>query len=274
MTPADLAEAVVSAIRAAVDAGDLAVTPPDSVVIERPKNRDHGDYATNAALQLAKPAGRPPRDVAEAIAAHLRTSTSIAAVEVAGPGFLNITLSDAAQGELARLIVAAGSAYGTSDTLSKEKVNLEFVSANPTGPIHLGHTRWAALGDALGRILTAAGADVTREYYLNDAGVQVDRFAESLRAAALGHEAPEDGYVGDYVTAIADRIVAAHPDITTMAEPDALAIFRREGMELMLAEIRKSLAEFGVEFDVYFSEQAMRDKGELDAALASLRAHG
>ena len=264
----------MSAIRAAVDAGDLAVTPPDSVVIERPKNRDHGDYATNAALQLAKPAGRPPRDVAEAIAAHLRTSTSIAAVEVAGPGFLNITLSDAAQGELARLIVAAGSAYGTSDTLSKEKVNLEFVSANPTGPIHLGHTRWAALGDALGRILTAAGADVTREYYLNDAGVQVDRFAESLRAAALGHEAPEDGYVGDYVTAIADRIVAAHPDITTMAEPDALAIFRREGMELMLAEIRKSLAEFGVEFDVYFSEQAMRDKGELDAALASLRAHG
>jgi arginyl-tRNA synthetase len=183
VTPADLADAVVSAIRAAVDAGELAVTAPDSVVLERPKNRDHGDYATNAALQLAKSAGRAPREVAEIIAAHLRESADIDAVDIAGPGFLNIRLSDRAQGELARTVVRAGADYGRSDTLAKLRVNLEFVSANPTGPVHLGHTRWAALGDALGRILTAAGADVTREYYLNDAGVQIDRFAESLRAS-------------------------------------------------------------------------------------------
>jgi arginyl-tRNA synthetase len=274
VTPADLADAVVSAIRAAVDAGDLAVTAPETVVLERPKNRDHGDYATNAALQLAKPAGRPPREVAEIIAARLREIVAIAAVDIAGPGFLNITLSDAAQGELARTIVAAGADYGRSDMLAKEKVNLEFVSANPTGPVHLGHTRWAALGDSLGRILTAAGADVTREYYLNDAGVQVDRFAESLRTTALGEDVADDGYVGDYVNGIATTIVAAHPDITSMPEADALAIFRSEGMAAMLGEIRQSLSDFGVEFDVYFSEQSLHDKGELDAALQSLREHG
>jgi arginyl-tRNA synthetase len=274
VTPADLADVVVAAIRAAVDAGDLAIAAPDSVVIERPKNRDHGDYATNAALQLAKPAGRPPREVAELIATHLRQAPAIESVDIAGPGFLNITLSDAAQGELARTIVTAGADYGTGDSLHKEKVNLEFVSANPTGPIHLGHTRWAALGDALGRILTAAGADVTREYYLNDAGVQVDRFAESLRATALGQDVSDDGYVGDYITSIADRIVAAHPEITSMPEADALAIFRREGMDLMLAEIRQTLSEFGVEFDVYSSEQSLHDKGELDAALERLRSQG
>ena len=180
MTPADLADAVVSAIRAAVAAGELSVVAPDRVVLERPKNREHGDYATNAALQLAKPAGRPPREVAETIAGHLRGSAGVESVEIAGPGFLNIRLSHGAQGELARLIVAQGVEYGRSDVLVKERINLEFVSANPTGPLHLGHTRWAALGDALGRVLGAAGADVTREYYFNDAGSQIDRYAQSL----------------------------------------------------------------------------------------------
>jgi arginyl-tRNA synthetase len=206
VTPAELADVVRSAIRAAVDAGELAVEAPEHVLIERPKNRDHGDYATNAALQLAKPAGRPPREVADIIAARLREAAAIERVDIAGPGFLNIRLSDAAQGELARTIVAAGAEYGRSDTLAKERVNLEFVSANPTGPVHVGHTRWAALGDALGRVLTAAGADVTREYYLNDAGVQIDRFAESLRASVLGEPAPEDGYTGDYIDDIAAAI--------------------------------------------------------------------
>jgi arginyl-tRNA synthetase len=265
---------VTSAIRAAVDAGELAVAAPGHVLIERPKNRDHGDYATNAALQLAKPAGRPPREVADIIAARLRQAAGIDGVDVAGPGFLNIRLSDAAQGEIARTVIAAGVGYGRSDTLAKQRINLEFVSANPTGPVHLGHTRWASLGDSLGRILSAAGADVTREYYLNDAGVQIDRFAESLRAAALGDDAPDDGYVGDYIDEIAATIVGRHPGLTAQPPAEALSVFAAEGMDLMLAEIRRSLAEFGVEFDVYFSEKDMRDRGELDTALAALRDQG
>ena len=274
MTPAELADAVRSAIQAAVSAGDLSVSVPETVAVERPKNRDHGDYATNAALQLAKPAGLPPREVAERIAARLRGDTAVASVDIAGPGFLNITLSDAAQGEIARTVVRAGDDYGRSDSLAKERINLEFVSANPTGPVHLGHTRWAALGDSLGRILTAAGADVTREYYLNDAGVQIDRFAESLRATALGEEVPEDGYVGEYITEIAAAIVAADPEVLTAPAEESLALFAAKGTEAMLAEIQRSLLAFGVEFDVYFSERSMHDKGELDTSLATLRAQG
>jgi arginyl-tRNA synthetase len=274
VTPAELTEVVTAAIRAAVTAGELDVTPPDSVVIDRPKNPEHGDYATNAALQLAKPAGRPPREVAEIIANRLRDDAAIDAVDIAGPGFLNIRLSNAAHGEIARTVVRAGTDYGRSDVLAKERINLEFVSANPTGPPHLGHTRWAALGDALGRVLTAAGADVTREYYLNDAGVQIDRFAESLRASVLGEPVPEDGYTGDYINDIAATIVIRHPGIAALPADEALPIFAADGMELMLAEIAKTLLDFGVEFDVYFSEKAMRDRGELDSALETLRAQG
>jgi arginyl-tRNA synthetase len=274
VTPADLADAVVAAIQAAVASGELAIEPPSSVTIERPKNRDHGDYATNAALQLAKPAGRPPREIAELIAGNLRQAEGVAAVDIAGPGFLNITLAAEAQGQLAGAIVAAGDTYGHSDTLAKQKIDLEFVSANPTGPLHLGHTRWAALGDALGRVLSAAGADVTREYYLNDAGVQIERFAESLLASVRGEAPPDDGYVGDYVNDIAATITARHPDLATRPDDEALAVFAHEGTELMLAEIKRSLSEFGVEFDVFFSEKSMHDKGELDSALATLREQG
>jgi arginyl-tRNA synthetase len=274
VTPDELAAVVVAAIRAAVDAGELAVAAPDSVVIDRPKNPEHGDYATNTALQLAKPAGRPPREVAEIIAAHLRESADIDAVDVAGPGFLNIRLSDRAQGELARTVVRAGTDYGRSDTLAKERINLEFVSANPTGPVHLGHTRWAAVGDALGRVLTAAGADVTREYYLNDAGVQIERFAESLRASLLGEPVPDDGYTGAYINAIAAEIASSHPDLASLPADEALPIFAADGMELMLAEIRKTLSSFGVEFDVYFSEKSLHDRGDLEAAVETLRTQG
>jgi arginyl-tRNA synthetase len=250
------------------------VEAPDTVVIERSKNRDHGDYATNAALQLAKPAGRPPREVAEVIAVRLRESTSVESVDIAGPGFLNITLSNAAQGELARTVVAQGVDYGRSDVLAKERINLEFVSANPTGPVHLGHTRWAAVGDSLGRVLSAAGADVTREYYLNDAGVQVDRYAESLRASARGEAAPADGYVGEYIDGIAATITERHPGLATQPDAESLPVYAREGMDLMLAEIRRTLSDFGVEFDVFFSEQSLHDKGELESALATLREQG
>jgi arginyl-tRNA synthetase len=270
VTPADLADAVLAALRAAVDSGDLAVALPAEVKIERPKVKEHGDYATSLPLQLAKPAGRPPREVAEAIAGPLRATAGVAGVEVAGPGFLNITLDSAAQGELARTIVTAGEAYGRTSTATGHRFNLEFVSANPTGPLHLGHVRWAAVGDALARILEAAGADVTREYYFNDAGVQIDRYAQSLLAASKGEPTPQDGYGGAYIAEIAEQVVARNPGVLDLDSEAAFAVFRRDGLDLMFAEIRRSLADFGVRFDVYFNEKDLHDRGELDAALRRL----
>ena len=274
MTPAELSSAVRAAVQAAVDAGDLAVPVPDDVRVERPKVKEHGDYATSVALRLAKPAGRPPREVAELVAARLRDASGVASVDVAGPGFLNIILDAAAQGELARTVVTAGPAYGTGTTSAGHRYNLEFVSANPTGPLHLGHVRWAAVGDALGRVLEATGAEVTREYYFNDAGVQIDRYAQSLMAAAKGEPTPPDGYGGAYIGEIAAQVVAAAPDVLDRPEAEALAVFRHDGMALMFAEIRRSLADFGVVFDVYFNEKDLHDRGELKAALTRLTDEG
>jgi arginyl-tRNA synthetase len=270
VTPADLSAAVRAAVQSAVDHGDLTVPVPDSVKVERPKVREHGDYATSVALQLAKPAGRPPREVAELVAARLRGADGVSRVDVAGPGFLNVTLDSAAQGELARTVVSAGATYGHSEVNAGHRFNLEFVSANPTGPLHLGHVRWAAVGDALGRVLEATGAEVVREYYFNDAGVQIDRFALSLLAAAKGEPTPPDGYGGAYIGDIAAQVVQEHPAALDQGDEEATALFRREGMALMFAEIRRSLADFGVHFDVYFNEKDLHDKGELDDALKRL----
>jgi arginyl-tRNA synthetase len=272
VTPHQLSAAVLDAVRSAVDAGELVVDVPSTATVERPKNREHGDYATNIAMQLAKPAGRAPRDVAGIIAERLRAVPGIAAVEIAGPGFLNITLDAAAQGELARTIVDAGSRYGHTTVLSGQRINLEFVSANPTGPIHIGGVRWAAVGDALARLLEAAGADVTREYYFNDAGTQIDRFAASLLAAAKGEPTPEDGYGGAYVTEIAQQVLAKHPDI--LDDPDAQETFRVDGVALMFAEIKESLEGFGVHFDVYFNEESLHTSGEIEQAILRLREQG
>jgi arginyl-tRNA synthetase len=274
VTPAELSAAVRDAVRDAVQAGDLPVSVPEQVKVERPRAKAHGDYATSVALQLARPAGLPPREVAEAVATRLRATAGIADVDVAGPGFLNITLDSAAQGELARTVVEAGEDYGRTDTLAKQRINLEFVSANPTGPVHIGAIRWAAVGDALGRVLDAAGAEVTREYYFNDAGSQIDRFARSLLAAARGEQVPEDGYAGAYIDDIAAQVVADQPDILTYDDATAQEAFRVAGVDLMFAEIRNSLADFGVFFDVYFNEKDLHAKGELDDALARLRAEG
>jgi arginyl-tRNA synthetase len=274
VTPDDLSDAVLAAVRAAVDSGELTMPVPESVRIERPKVKEHGDYATSIALQLAKPAGRPPRQVAEAIARQLSEAPGVARVDVAGPGFLNIILDSGAQGELARTVVTAGEAYGRTTTMAGHRFNLEFISANPTGPLHLGHVRWAAVGDALARVLEASGADVTKEYYFNDAGVQIDRYAQSLFAAAKGEPAPEGGYGGEYIGEIAKQVVARHPDVLSFEDDAALAIFRSDGLELMFQEIRQSLSDFGVTFDVYFNEKELHDKGELDAALQRLTAGG
>jgi arginyl-tRNA synthetase len=279
MTPADLALAVAAAVRGAVEAGELPAAASDVLAaepatVERPKVREHGDYATNVAMRLAKPSGRPPRDVADVIANRLRDHPGIDAVDIAGPGFLNIRLSQAAQGELARTIVVAGNDYGTSNELEKERINLEFVSANPNGPIHLGHSRWAALGDSLHRLLEAAGADVTSEHYINDAGVQMLRFGESLLAAACGEPTPENGYAGEYIEEISARIVAGTPGILDLPRDEAVIAFREQGYELMLAEMRDSLHRFGVEFDVWFSERSLHDSGAVQHALDELRKQG
>ncbi len=265
---------MTAALAAVVAAGDLAVDVPVVVTIERPKNRDHGDYATNVALQLAKPAGMAPRAVAELLAVKLSETPGISKVDVAGPGFLNITLDAEAHGALARTVVEAGKGYGHTSTLAGQRVNLEFVSANPTGPLHIGGTRWAAVGDSLGRILEASGAEVAREYYFNDHGAQIDRFARSLLAAAVGDPAPEDGYGGDYIGEIAAKIVAGSPSILELPRDQAQEVFRRDGVELMFTEIKQSLADFGVHFDVYFHENDLHESGAVARAVEVLKQKG
>jgi arginyl-tRNA synthetase len=274
VTPAELSAAVVAAARACVQAGDFAGEPPADAVVERPKNPEHGDYATSIALRMAKTAGRPPHEIAEAIATRLRDIDGVAKVDVAGPGFLNITLAAAALGGLARTIVEAGPSFGRGSSMSGANLNLEFVSANPTGPVHIGAVRWAAVGDALARLLQASGAKVTREYYFNDAGSQIERFARTLREVANGRAVPDDGYSGEYIGEIATEVVRRNPGVLGLPDDEQSEVFRRDGVELMFVEIRESLAEFGVEFDVYFNERDLHDRHELDAALERLRAQG
>ncbi|MEY2945977.1 MAG: hypothetical protein RL243_751 [Actinomycetota bacterium] len=276
MTPADLSAAIVRILVGLQATGALgAGSLPTDVVVERPKNREHGDWATNAALQLAKAFGTNPRALAELMAAELRSVEGVASVDIAGPGFLNITLDAAAAGELAKAILEAGDNYGTGTDLAGQRINLEFVSANPTGPIHMGGTRWAALGDSLARVLIAQGAEVTREYYFNDHGAQIDRFARSLLARARGLEAPEDGYGGAYIGEIADRVLAGTADdILALPDDEAQEKFREYGVELMFGEIRQSLHDFGVDFDVFFHENSLYESGAVERSIERLRELG
>ncbi|MCW2843235.1 MAG: arginine--tRNA ligase, partial [Nocardioides sp.] len=272
MTPEQLSAAIVDVLTTLSTEG--AITLPDgvpaSVTVERPRQRGHGDYATNVALQLAKKAGTNPRGFAELVRARLEARDGIAAVEIAGPGFLNITVAAGAQGVVAAQIVDAGSSYGSSDAFAGEKIDLEFVSANPTGPLHIGGVRWAAVGDALGRIFTMTGAEVTREYYFNDHGAQIDRFSRSLLASAKGEPAPEDGYGGDYIHEIASAVVAKEPQVKNLPDDEAQEVFRAEGVEMMFEEIKRSLHDFGVDFDVYFHENNLHESGAVDRAIARL----
>jgi arginyl-tRNA synthetase len=275
VTPANLAATVLAAAQAVFIARGLDLSAlPAMTSVERPRNPEHGDYASTLALQLSKKVGVPPRELAAALAEELGRQPGIKSVEIAGPGFLNVRLEAAAAGVLARDIVLAGEAYGHTDGLTGQRINLEFVSANPTGPVHIGGVRWAAVGDALARLLRAAGADVGTEYYFNDAGSQIDRFARSLYAAAKGEPAPEDGYAGAYISEIAESIKSHAPDVLNLAEPEALEVFRVQGVELMFAEIRASLDEFGVHFDTYFNEKDLHDRGELQLALERLTEQG
>ncbi|MEY4657202.1 MAG: hypothetical protein RL466_15 [Actinomycetota bacterium] len=261
---ADVLAAIVRAFAVAGFAGRV----PDVITLERPKNREHGDYATSIALQLAKEIGKSPREVASALQAEIAKISGVSSVDIAGPGFINITLNRATQAELVRTILNSKNQYGRGGSLLGVSINLEFISANPTGPLHLGHTRWAAVGDALGRVLSAAGAKVTREFYINDRGRQMDLFGQSVQAAATGQPIPEDGYQGNYIADLAKEVVAANPGISTTEE------FREAAYKVQLAQQQRVLEEFHTHFDVWFSERSLHDSGAVQHGLEKLRAQG
>lgn len=273
MTPAQLSTTIVAALTALADAGALNLPDgiPAEVTVERPRQKGHGDYATNVALQLAKKAGTNPRALGELLAERLRAADGIAGVEVAGPGFLNISVEAGAQGRVAAEVVDAGTSYGHTGTLSGQKVNVEFISANPTGPLHLGHTRWAVLGDAIGRVLAAAGAEVTREFYINDRGVQMNHFADSIIASALGLPKPDNGYAGGYIDDLAKAVEEASPGIFTLPEDERRAAVRAKGYEIQLREQQAQLDGFNTHFDVWFSELSLHDSGSVPDTLQRLK---
>mgnify|MGYP001084514342 CR=1 FL=1 len=283
MNPEDLSAALLAVVRPLAEArrpGSTDGLTAADLPVERPKNRDHGDWASNAALKLAKLVGASPRELATEIAEALTKTEGIESVDVAGPGFINITLDAATAGSLARTIVEAGAAYGTNESQRGNTINLEFVSANPTGPMHIGHTRWAALGDAMGRVLAASGATIVREFYINDAGVQMDRSGRSVHAAAKGEPTPEDGYPGSYVDDLARRVLAEQPDLLDLPADDQLAVARERAYALQLGDLQSSLVKFNVHFDVWFSERTLHAKPAdggpslVDEAVDRLRAQG
>ena len=270
----ELSRVITEAIVRAITSGEIEASLPDTIPLERPKNRDHGDYATSVALQLAKAAGKNPRDVALILQMQIGTTPLISAVDIAGPGFLNFTLNRASQANLVTSIIESGATYGQGNSLAGVRINLEFISANPTGPLHLGHTRWAAVGDALGRVLSAAGADVSREFYINDRGNQMDLFGASLEAAALGKPIPEDGYQGNYILDLAQEVVDANSGIKDLPEPARLIEFRERGYQLQLSQQKKVLDTFGTHFDTWFSERSLHDAGSVEHGIEILRKQG
>ena len=274
-----LAAAISAAIQGAIAQGELPAELSSSpaitnIVLDRPKNRDHGDYATSIALALAKPSGKSPRDVAEIVQRGLQGNSEIAKIEIAGPGFINITLAKASQGAVVNAILNERERFGRVTILSGRKINLEFISANPTGPLHLGHTRWAAVGDALASVLAAGGAEVTREFYINDRGTQMELFGASLRAAARGEARPEEGYQGDYINDLAKLIVAQHPEYLELDEAAGVPAFREAGYALQLQQQKDVLDNFGTHFDIWFSERSLHSGDALSTALNTLKSQG
>ena len=263
-----LSASIQALVVAAIKAGDLSGAAPETITLERPKNRDHGDYATSIALQLAKAAGKNPREVATLLQSAIAALPGVAKVDIAGPGFINITLDRANQAELVRTILTAGDSYGRGTSLNGVAINLEFISANPTGPLHLGHTRWAAVGDALGRVLSAAGAKVTREFYINDRGRQMDLFGQSVQAAAQSQPIPEDGYQGEYIKDLAAVVVAENPGIESVED------FREAAYKVQLAQQQSVLDTFNTHFDIWFSERSLHDSGAVDHGMTKLREQG
>jgi arginyl-tRNA synthetase len=269
-----LAAQIQAALTSLVAEGELQCEIPGSIPLERPKNRDHGDYASSIALAVAKGSGRSPREIAELLKRSLESLTEVAAVEVAGPGFINVTLNRASAAEVVRQILNEGAKFGFGSALAGVNINLEFISANPTGPLHLGHTRWAAVGDALGRVLSAAGASVTREFYINDRGNQMDLFGASVRAAALGQPIPENGYQGGYINDLAAMIVSDDPGIFALSQDEQIVEFRERAYKAQLRQQQQVLEDFGTHFDVWFSERSLHNSGAVEHGLDKLRAQG
>lgn len=269
---ADVRDQVQAIVDNLVASGALSATT--EVNLDRPKSREHGDYTTNAALILAKGAGMNPRDLAELLADRVGELEGIESAEVAGPGFVNIKLSATSQGIIAQRIVEAGASYGRSTELTGRSFNVEFISANPTGPLHLGHTRWAAVGDALARVLAAAGADVTTEFYINDRGIQMDKFGASVMAASHGDPVPEDGYHGSYILDLAAQINREHPEFHSLSPDAQLEAFREEAYALQLQQQKDVLDIFRTHFDVWYSERKLYETGAVDRALTRLRDQG
>jgi arginyl-tRNA synthetase len=277
VTPTELAQVVAAALAQAARDAALPLDPadlPSQVAVERPRQPEHGDWSTNVALRLAKPTGLSARQFADALVPYILAHDAVAQAEVAGPGFINLRLAKAAAGALAKQIVEAGPDYGRGEAERGQVVNLEFVSANPTGPVHLAGARWAAVGDSIARALQAEGAEVVREYYFNDHGAQIDRFAKSLLAAAHGRPTPDDGYGGQYIQDLAQAIVAADPAVLDRPEDEQLEHFRAQGVEAMFAEIKRALHDFGVDFDVYFHEQSLHDSGQVADVIGQLKQSG
>ncbi len=273
MTPAALADLVRStALDVLSNRGLDPTVVPAEVTVERPRNPEHGDYATNLALQIAKPLGVPPRDLATWLASALTGTTDVAEADIAGPGFVNLRLATGAQAGIVRAALQPG--YGHGDLLAGRKINLEFVSANPTGPLHIGGTRWAAVGDALGRVLAAQAGDVTREYYFNDAGAQIDRFVSSLIAAAKGEPTPEDGYSGAYIADVAAQVLREHPSALSLPEDESRETFRQVGVGLMFDQIKQSLHDFGTDFDVFTHEDSFHESGAVERVVEQLKESG
>lgn len=269
-----LAAQIKAALTDLVAQGVLQCEVPSEIRLERPKNRDHGDYASSIALQVAKGSGRRPREIAELIKKSLESLAEVTRVDIAGPGFINVTLNASSAGEIVRQIISSGQKFGSSSALAGVNINLEFISANPTGPLHLGHTRWAAVGDALGRVLSAAGASVTREFYINDRGNQMDLFGASVQAAALGRAIPENGYQGGYINDLAQMIVSDDPGIVSLSEDEQFVEFRERAYKAQLAQQQQVLADFGTHFDIWFSERSLHSSGAVEHGLEKLRAQG
>ena len=266
---AELKGAVEAAARALRDGEPTEPAP----TLDRPPKPDLGDYSSNAAMLLAGPLGDNPRAVAERLRGELEGALGGEAgeldrVEVAGPGFVNLFLSDAWYRRALAGLLAAGDDLGPGPTASPERILVEFVSANPTGPLHVGGGRGAAYGDAVSRLLEAIGHEVGREYYINDAGSQVTNFARSIAARMRGEEPPEDGYQGEYVIELGRQIAGEGIDAGDLEAVGA------RGIELMIAQVRETLSRFGVEMDVWFSERSLVERGDAESALAKLDAGG
>ncbi len=281
-----LAEVISTEVSAGSLTGDQAKTIAaalanneyeDLIAIERPKNRDHGDYASSISLSLAKSEGKKPIEIANLIKDGLSQKSYqelFAKVEIAGPGFINLTLNKSSQGAIVNRILTEKNNFGKVKVLEGTAINLEFISANPTGPLHLGHTRWAAVGDALASVLAAAGARVTREFYINDRGNQMDLFGASIRAAVLGIARPEDGYQGDYIAELGKLIDAQHPEYKGLPEGEAIVAYREAGYALQLQQQKDVLDNFGTHFDIWFSERSLHESNAWEKSLAKLKSQG